>query len=54
MGGLFKGWLAGSFSQPAPTLKTSGDVIRLRREIEATKNLVVEAVNRISGKAGKP
>ena len=54
LGGLFKGWLAGSFPQPAPTLQTSGDVIRLRREIEATQKLVVEAVNRVSGKAGKP
>jgi len=54
MGGLFKGWLAGSFSQPAPTLTTSGDVIRLRREIEATQKLVVDAVNKVTGKAGKP
>lgn len=53
MGGLLKGWLANSFDQPAPTLKNSGDVIRLRQEIEATRKLVVEAVSRVSGKAGK-
>jgi hypothetical protein len=54
MGGLFKGWLVGSFSQPVPTLKTSGDVIRLLREIEAAQKLVVEAVNKVSGKVTKP
>jgi hypothetical protein len=54
MGGLFKGWLAGSFPQPVPSLKTSGDVIRLRRGIEATQKLVVDAVNRVSGKVSKP
>ncbi len=54
MGGLFKGWLAGSFSQPAPALKTAGEVIQLCRVIEATQKLVVDAVNRVTGKASKP
>lgn len=51
MGGLLKGWLAGSFAQQAPALKTAGEVNQVIREIEATQKLVVEAVNRVSGKS---
>lgn len=51
MGGLFKGWLSGSFSQPAPSLKSHSDVVKLLREIETAQKKVVEAANKVSGKA---
>ncbi len=50
LGGLLKGWLAGSFSQPAPTLGAHTDVVRLLREIEAAKTKVVEAAQHVAGK----
>jgi len=53
LGGLLKGWLAGSFSQASPSLKTHSDVVRLLREIEAAQKQVVGAVHKVSGKVGK-
>lgn len=50
LGGLLKGWLAGSFNQPAPALGTQGEVRRLLREIEAAQKVVVEAALRVAKK----
>jgi hypothetical protein len=50
LGGLLKGWLAGSFAQPAPALGTEGEVLRLLREIEAAQKRVVEAAQRVAKK----
>jgi Mobilization protein NikA len=50
LGGLLKGWLAGSFSQPAPRLGTHSDVVRLLREIEAAQKAVVDVAQRVAKK----
>ncbi len=50
LGGLLKGWLAGSFTQSAPALGTQGEVLRLLREIEAAQKKVVEAAQRVAKK----
>lgn len=50
LGGLLKGWLAGSFEQGTPVPKTHSDVVKLLREIEAAQNLVVAAVKKLAGK----
>lgn len=50
LGGLLKGWLAGSFHQGTPAPKTHTDVIALLRQVEAAQKLVVEAVKKIVGK----
>lgn len=49
LGGLLKGWLAGSFDRPAPSLKSHSDVVQLLREIEAAQKKVVEAAQRVAG-----
>ena len=54
LGGLLKGWLAGSFTQPPPSIQTRNDVVSLRLEIEAAQRNVVEAVRRLSGSPRKP
>lgn len=51
MGGLLKGWLAGSFKQVAPTLQTLADVEILLREIKEGQKKVVEAVHKLTGNA---
>lgn len=48
LGGLFKGWLAGSFSQPGPGPKTHAEVAALLREIESGQQAVLDAVKRLS------
>ncbi len=53
LGGMLKGWLAGSFSQPAPSPKDHLDVVKLLREIEAAQKKVVEAVHKVIGKGGQ-
>jgi hypothetical protein len=50
LGGLLKGWLAGSFKQGAPVLQTHVDVVKLLREIEATQQRVVVAVKKLAEK----
>ena len=50
LGGLLKGWLAGQFSQAAPTPKTHAEVSALLREIETAQKKVVAAVNKVEGK----
>lgn len=50
LGGLLKGWLAGSFSQPAPSLKSHADVLKLLREIEVAQKSVVAAAIKVAGK----
>lgn len=53
MGGLLKGWLYGSFPQPAPALGNHTDVFRLLDEIKATQKKIVETSNKVSGKVTK-
>lgn len=48
LGGLLKGWLAGSFSQPVPGLKTPTEVVTLLRQIDAGQHAVLDAVKRLS------
>ena len=50
LGGLLKGWLAGSFHQDSPAPKTHADVVALLREIEDAQKRVVAAFTQISGK----
>ena len=50
LGGLLKGWLAGSFTQSPPSLKGCDDVVRLLHDIEAAQKQVVEAVRSVTGK----
>lgn len=50
LGGLLKGWLAGSFHQSAPSLKTHTDVVKLLRDIEATQQRVVVVVKKLAEK----
>lgn len=49
LGGLFKGWLAGVFAQGEPGPKTKTEILRLLREIEATKEKVALAAESVSG-----
>lgn len=50
LGGLLKGWLAGSFEQGTPPPKTHADVVKLLRDIEATQQRVVAAVKKLAEK----
>lgn len=50
LGGLLKGWLAGKFTQPPPSLKGRDEVVRLLDEIRAAKNKAVEAFHKLSDK----
>jgi len=47
LGGLLKGWLAGSFQQQPPAIKTRDDVVKLLRQIEESQKSVVEVAQRI-------
>lgn len=51
LGGLLKGYLAGSFPTGTPPLKTKADVVALLHKIEATQKLVVESVKKVSTKS---
>lgn len=49
LGGLLKGWLAGSFNQPPPGIRTRDELVVLLRKIETAQQCVVDAVHRING-----
>jgi hypothetical protein len=51
LGGLLKGWLAGSFVQgvPAPTIHS--EVVLLLRKIESAQQTVLIAVSKLSEKS---
>lgn len=51
LGGLFKGWLVGSFPKDSPTLQTHADVEILMREIKEGQKKIVEAVQKLAGKS---
>lgn len=51
LGGLLKGYLAGSFPVGTPPPKTKTSVVALLREIESTQKLVVESVKKVSTKS---
>ena len=48
LGGLFKGWLAGSFEQSPPGPQTHAEVAALIRKIESSQQAVLDAVKGIS------
>jgi plasmid stability protein len=50
LGGLLKGWLAGTFPQGVPAPQTQPDVVKLLRQIEAAQKQVLEAVSKVSAK----
>jgi hypothetical protein len=50
LGGLLKGWLAGTFPQGVPTPQTQPDVVKLLRQIDAAQKQVLEAVSKVSAK----
>ncbi len=50
LGGLFKGWLAGSFEQQGtPGPKTRAEVVRLLGEIERAQEKVLASVKALTG-----
>ena len=51
LGGLLKGWLAGSFSQGSPLPKTHAEVMALLRKIDFAQKAVIEAVSKVAGKS---
>lgn len=51
LGGLLKGWLAGSFMQGAPVSTTHAEVVALLRKIESAQQAVLNAVNKVAGKS---
>lgn len=51
LGGLFKGWLAGSFEvHGTPGPKTKTEIVRLIREIEATQKKVIDTLKSIESR----
>ena len=50
LGGLLKGWLAGSFPQGSPTPTTHAEIVTLLRKIETAQGQVVEVVKKVSGR----
>lgn len=50
LGGLLKGWLAGSFHQVPPAPQTHAEVVSLLHEIESAQKRVVDAFTQISAK----
>lgn len=51
VGGLFKGWLAGSFeAQGVPGPKTKNEVVRMLREIEATQEKIAVLLESVESK----
>lgn len=52
LGGLFKGWLAGSFEQQGtPGPKTRAEVVRLLGEIEVAQEKVLASVKKLTGQS---
>jgi hypothetical protein len=51
LGGLLKGWLAGSFSQSPPVLKTHSQVISLLHEIEDAQKMIIVTVKKLVDKS---
>lgn len=51
LGGLLKGYLAGSFPAGTPPLKTKADVVALLHKIETTQKLVVDIVKKVASKS---
>ena len=51
LGGLLKGYLAGSFPVGTPPPKTKTTVLELLREIEATQKIVIDSVKRVVSKS---
>lgn len=49
LGGLVKGYLAGSFSVGTPSPQTQADVVKLLHEVEAAQKIVVDAVKKVAG-----
>lgn len=48
LGGLFKGWLAGAFEEtPPPGPKTTAEIGRILREIDATKTKVDLLIDKV-------
>lgn len=50
LGGLLKGWLAGSFAQPVPDMKHRTEIVPLLRKIDDVQSRIVEAVKKGVGK----
>lgn len=50
LGGLLKGWLAGSFSQPVPDLQHRVEVIPLLRKIEDAQQNMIDVAKEVAGK----
>lgn len=53
LGGLLKGWLAGSFNQPTPSIRGREDVVRLLHEIEVAQKAAVAAFHGVASKVKK-
>lgn len=51
LGGLLKGWLAGSFPQDSPALHMHADIVKLLREIEEGQKKVILAVQKLTSKS---
>lgn len=49
LGGLLKGWLAGSFEQQPPDIRTRDHVVKLLRQIEDMQQRVIDTVKKIAG-----
>lgn len=50
LGGLLKGWLAGSFAQPVPDVKHKAEIVPLLRKIEESQNRIIEIARKVVGK----
>lgn len=50
LGGLLKGWLAGSFSQPVPDMKHRLEIMPLLRKIDEGQSRIVEIARKVVGK----
>ena len=50
LGGLLKGWLAGSFSQAVPDLQHRVEVIPLLRKIEDAQQQMIAVAKEVAGK----
>jgi hypothetical protein len=47
LGGLLKGWLAGSFDKETPGPKTRAEISSLLKEIDAGQKLVIQSVKKL-------
>ncbi len=50
LGGLLKGWLAGSFAQPVPDAVHRAEIVPLLRKIEESQNRIIEVARKVVGK----